>query len=152
MIALKISEKVSQTIRLDTRDKEGETSVTSLTHLRGLLSIARESFVESSINWALSLPFFTSQRSIYPFSYRRTFFSRQSTLFSFPPSFHRLISIQAKSCRQPHPRDSVATCSCSSRIKSGKDFLLAETNQSRTQNCIKWLQFLRSVHSEVSIS
>lgn len=83
MITWRISEKVLRTIHVDTRDKEGKTSVTSFT-LRGLLSIARESFVESSINWALSQPFFTSQRSIYPFSYRHTFFQSPIYPFLFP--------------------------------------------------------------------
>jgi len=60
-------EKVS--IHADTKDKEEETLETPFTRLHGLLSIARKPFVGGSINWALSVPFFTLQRSIYLLSY-----------------------------------------------------------------------------------
>lgn len=146
------SEKVLWTIHVDTREKEGKTLVTSFTHLRGLLSIARESFVESSINWALSLPFFTSQRSIYPFSYRRAFF--QSPIYPFLfPSLVPSINLD--------PSKIVSTVS-SSRFdcrlllffanQVWKSLFISWNESVENVDCIKWLRFLRSVHSEVPIS
>ena len=125
---------------MDTKDKASETSVTSFTHLRGLLSIASLSSRVRLIELSRCL-FSLRREASTRFLTDVLFFSRQSTLFPFPPSSHRLISIPAKSCRQSHPRDSAVACSCSSRIKSGKVFLPAETNQSRTPTALNGYDF-----------
>lgn len=130
------------------RQGRGNFAVTPFTRLHGLLSIARKPFVGGSINWALSLPFFTLQ-SIYLLSY--VLFSVANPPFRLPPPPScRLISIAMESCRQPHLRDSITACVL--RESSLKRTFCRLERISRERSGIKWLQFFRSTRLEAPIS